>query len=213
MTFDWQKALRAVAPDANSTLVASLARGFEKEVDRTKSLCTRNRVAFLIGQMAVETQGFTKLDENLNYTAKRLTQVWPKRFPTLAAAAPYAMNPRALANKTYNGRMGNRPDSDDGYFFRGCGGLHHTGRDEHKTRAANIGVSILDFGVLMRDPNQGELILRAAISYVDDRGAWDEMDHGDVTAVTLAVNGGTNGLEDRRLYTRRALAAVQNLVI
>jgi predicted chitinase len=27
--------------------------------------------------------------ENLNYTAVRMTQVWPSRFPSVAAAQPY----------------------------------------------------------------------------------------------------------------------------
>lgn len=213
MSFDWRKAILTIAPKANVTLVIGLSAALEREVGRDNSLRTVRRVAHLLGQMAVETMGFTKLDENLNYSAKRLTEVWPNRYPTIAAAAPYAGNPQALANKTYNGRMGNRPNSDDGWFFRGCGGLHHTGRDEHKARAAAIGVSIVDFGTLMRDFSQGELILKAAISYCDDRQVWDEMDANDVTLVTLRINGGKNGLADRSLYTTRALSALRGLVI
>jgi putative chitinase len=213
MTFDWKLALLKVAPGANRKLVESLAIGFEKEFGPGKSLNNRHRCAHLIGQMAVETQGFTKLDENLNYRAERLTQVWPRRFPTLASAMPFAMNPQALGNKTYNGRMGNRPDSDDGYFFRGCGGLHHTGRSEHKIRAAAIGVSIVDFGRLMRDPTQGELILRAAISYCDDRSVWNAMDRNNIQDVTLTINGGQNGLDDRRVFTKRAYDALKTLSV
>jgi putative chitinase len=37
------------------------------------------------------------------YTAGRMMQVWPSRFPAMAMAAPYAGNPRALASKVYNG--------------------------------------------------------------------------------------------------------------
>ena len=213
MSFDWRSALIAISRNANPDLVRSLAEGFSEEVGPGRPLSTMRRCAHLIGQMAVETKGFTDLEEDLSYTALRLTQVWPKRFPTLAAAAPYAKNPQALANRTYNGRMGNRPDSDDGWFFRGCGGLHHTGRDEHKIRAAKIGVSIVDFGRLMRDPFQGELILQAAISYCNDRGTWDEMDRNDTVRVTELINGGQIGLADRRHYTTRALDVLRGLTI
>ena len=213
MTFDWAKALRQIAPDANVQLVVSLATGLSNQVGRDKVLNRPVRVAHLLAQMATETQGFTKLEESLYYSAKRMTQVWPRRFPTLAAAAPYAANPQALANKTYNGRMGNRPDSDDGWFFRGCGGLHHPGRDEHKARAASIGVSILDFGAMMRDPTKGETILLASISYCTERRVWDDMDRNDVVQVTELINGGQNGIADRRSYLAKAMAATRSLVI
>ena len=67
------------------------------------------------------------VSENLNYSAKRLTEVWPSRFPTLAAAAPYANNPRKLANKVYGGRLGNTGD-EDGWLYRGRGLAQITGK-------------------------------------------------------------------------------------
>ncbi len=68
--------------------------------------------------------------ENLNYSADRLTQVWPKRFPDLASAKPYARNPRKLANKVYGGRMGNKA-ADDGWRYRGRGLPQITGHDNY----------------------------------------------------------------------------------
>jgi putative chitinase len=71
------------------------------------------------------------VEENLNYSAKRLTQVWPKRFPSLASAKPYANNPKALAEKVYGGRLGNdRPG--DGWLFRGRNLPQATGGDLYK---------------------------------------------------------------------------------
>ena len=85
--------------------------------------------------------------ENLNYTAAaRIRQVWPARFKTIAAAQPYVRNPRALANKVYNGRLGNRTGTDDGYDYRGGGLDQLTGRANYET------LGIVDRPVAILDP-------------------------------------------------------------
>src|SRR4051812_33114963 len=65
------------------------------------------RLAHFMAQVLHECDALTIQRENMNYTAKRMTQVWPSRFPTETSAAPYAHNPEKLANKVYGGRMGN----------------------------------------------------------------------------------------------------------
>ncbi|SDN84473.1 hypothetical protein [Ensifer sp. YR511] len=88
-------------------------------------------LAAILAEAHHETGGTMQpVSENLNYSAKRLTEVWPSRFPTLAAAAPYAGNQRKLANKVYGGRLGNTGD-DDGWLFRGRGLAQITGRDNY----------------------------------------------------------------------------------
>lgn len=81
--------------------------------------------------------------ENMNYTtAKRLTQVWPKRFPTEASAKGFVKNPKALANKVYNGRLGNRTGTDDGFIFRGGGFDHLTGRENYERASVVLGFDL-----------------------------------------------------------------------
>ncbi len=95
------------------------------------------RVAHFMAQILHESGAFTILDENMNYTAKRMMQVWPSRFKTLASAQPFANNPEKLANKVYGGRMGN-VDPGDGWKYHGRGLLQLTGRGIlQKTRAAD----------------------------------------------------------------------------
>ena len=90
--------------------------------------------------------------ENMNYTAGRMMQVWPSRFPSLASAQAYAGNPRALANKVYNGRMGNTPGSDDGWNFRGRGAAQTTGREGYMRLAKATGFDVVNHPELVDDP-------------------------------------------------------------
>jgi putative chitinase len=57
------------------------------------------RAAHLLGQASHESGGFKLTRENLNYSAETLCKVWPSRFKTVEAAAPFARNPKALAEK------------------------------------------------------------------------------------------------------------------
>lgn len=85
-------------------------------------------LAAILAEAYHETGGAMQpVSENLNYSAKRLTEVWPSRFPTLAAAQPYANNPRKLANRVYGGRLGNA-GPDDGWLYRGRGLAQITGK-------------------------------------------------------------------------------------
>lgn len=88
-------------------------------------------LAYILATAHHETGArFAPVEENLNYSAKRLTQVWPSRFPSIAVSTPYANNPQKLANKVYGGRMGNTQPGD-GFRFIGRGFVQITGRDNY----------------------------------------------------------------------------------
>ena len=81
--------------------------------------------------------------ENLYYTtAGRIAAVWPSRF-TAASAKAYTRNPKKLANKVYNGRLGNRMGTNDGWDHRGGGLDHLTGRDNYRKASAVVGVDLV----------------------------------------------------------------------
>ena len=107
--------------------VAALNKAFEKY-----DMDDPDAVAALLAQCAHESAEFTRLQENLNYSAERLMAVWPKRFPTLDVAAKYAHNPAALASYVYSGRGGNGDESSgDGWRYRGRGLLQITFKNNY----------------------------------------------------------------------------------
>jgi putative chitinase len=92
--------------------------------------------------------------ESLHYTtAARIRAVWPSRFQTEASAAPFVRNARKLANHVYNGRLGNRAGSDDGWTYRGRGLDHLTGRDNYTRAVRIVGADVLDDPDLMLVPD------------------------------------------------------------
>ena len=164
------------------------------------------RQAAFLGQVAHESAELTRLEENLNYSAQRLMAVWPKRFPTLPDAEPFAHNPQALANRVYANRMGNGDEeSGDGWLFHGRGPLQHTGRSEYASRGAALGMDLVHNPEWLLIPNIGS---QAACSYWQSRGLNELADCNDHEGITRKINGGLNGLDDRIAYVDRGLVAL-----
>lgn len=185
--------LRKLAPLCNVATSTLLAPALE--AGRVAAgLTTPLRVAHFMAQVAHESAGFTRLEENLNYSAERLHAIWPKRFPTVESAALYARNPVELANKVYGGRLGNDKPGD-GWRFRGRGLIQLTGRANY----AAYGVEA--------DPEiaaQPRDAARLALLYWARKALNDEADRDDIEAITRAINGGTVGLEERKALLVKA---------
>lgn len=153
-----------------------------------------------MAQMSHECGAGLEVVENLSYSAVRMTQVWPSRFPTGALAEPYANNPRTLANKVYNGRMGNEPGTDDGYNFRGRGGTQCTGRDGYQKLAEKTGFDLLNCPDLVNDP---EHFLECAVADFILCGCLPYAVRDDILGVTKRLNGGTEGYTQRVQWLNR----------
>lgn len=158
-----------------------------------------------IAETSNETGGFKAFQENMCYSAKRLMQVWPSRFPTLASAQPYAWDPSdpdrediALANYVYGSRMGNEvngTDDNDGWDHRGGGMLQHTGAGEYKRLKDRLGFDPDD----VRNPAKSVI---AACDFFSRAGTMSFVDRGDFRGARKSVNGGYIGVDE--VATRRA---------
>jgi putative chitinase len=154
------------------------------------------RLAHFMAQVLHETGTLTIQSESLYYKPERLMAVWPKRFPTLAAAEPYARNPEKLANLVYGGRMGNI-DPGDGYKFIGRGLLQLTGRASYKKYGDLLGIDLTEDPALVLEP---QWTLKVACEVWTGLGCNAKADADDVTAVSKAINGGLVGLSDRQAW-------------
>ncbi|WP_170113314.1 peptidoglycan-binding protein [Ahniella affigens] len=189
------------ASDATRAAFAEQAPSLFKQFELTNA---QNRLFFFLAQIAYESNGLRVTSENLNYSAARLTQVWPKRFPNMAATIGYANNPEALANLVYGNRLGNTAPGD-GYKYRGRGFIQLTGKDNY---AAVGAVAKLD---LVNQPDlaaAADSALHVSCAYWDWRNLNPICDQGDFVTLTQKINGGTVGLQDRY----RWLSQVQDIV-
>lgn len=167
-----------------------------------------SRLEYFLAQIGHESGGLTTFEEGLSYSAKRMCAVWPKRFPDIAAATPYANNPRKLASFVYAGRMGNGDAaSGDGYAYRGRGFIQITGRDGYRNVGRHTGLPLEDKPDLAGRLENYLLVAAGFWKWKELNGFCDK---GDFTGATRRINGGTVGLEDRKAWldkARRVLAA------
>lgn len=106
------------------------------------------------------------------------------------------------AQKRYEGRrdLGNTQPGD-GFRFKGRGPIQVTGRSNYRRYGDMLGVDLISNPQLAATPEVG---FRIAGLYWRTNGINAMADRQDIVAVTRAINGGTNGLEDRKKYYERA---------
>ena len=169
-------------------------------------ISTPVRQAFFVGQCAHESNNFTRLEEGLNYSASRLMAVWPSRFPTFEAAAPYANNPEKLANKVYGGRadLGNKEDGD-GFKFHGRGCIQLTGRDLYERCGEAIGADLINQPQLLVEPHYAAM---SAAWFWNKKGLNALADSKDYDTMTKRINGGLIGLDDRKAKIAKAISVL-----
>lgn len=179
---------------AHRTYVAAFRDG---EADLAAAgITTRLRLTHFLAQCFHETGGLTILEESMSYSARRICEVWPRRFPTVFSAEPYARNPRALAEKTYGGRMGNSSEgSGDGYRYIGRGLVQCTGRESYEKFGRELGIPLAEKPELAIDPTW---TLRIALAEWTEKRCNEAADRNDLVTISKRINGGTIGLADRR---------------
>ena len=187
-----QQQLRKLFPKGDAAVIDALASA-GPALAKAGILDNLFRLSMFVAQFGHETRGLRDLEEDLDYSAERLMVVWPSRFPTLAAAQPFAHNAETLAERAYGKRMGNiRPG--DGWTFRGRGG-GVTGREAYQ-----------EVGRIMGQPFEAhpELVATPAGAVTSAIGVWlwknlsPSADREDVATNTRLLNGGQIGLTARR---------------
>lgn len=174
---------------------------------------TDEQLAHILGQMEHESNKFTSGRENLNYSAKRMLEIFKSDFDTnrdkwLSPEEKEKVNslighPDRIANFVYANQNGNGNEaSGDGWLFRGAGGLQTTGRTNFKEFSEFIGEDCVknpdliatkyyfDSAVFFFKKNK---LLAIASNVTTD----------SITKISKRVNGGTNGLPERIELTNK----------
>ena len=167
-----------------------------------------NDQAMFIAQVGHESAGFTSLIESFNYSVDGLKKTFGKRLTPYQCemlgrvdGKQVAHQPQ-IANLVYGDRMGNNSQGD-GWKYRGRGLIQITGLDNYRTCGAALKLD------LVTSPEQLEQELQAARS-----AAWFYTSKGcmaygaDITRVTRIINGGLNGIDDRKIRYNKARAAL-----
>ena len=200
--------LRAACPERSEAQLAPWLAPIKLacqrfEIDRIR------RVAAFLATIAHECQFVPGREENLNYSADRLAEVWPGRFrdgkgrPN-AAALSVAHNPEALANLVYAGRMGNGPAaSGDGWRYRGVCPVMLTGRANHERFAASMGMTLDQAEAYIRTLEGG---IMAAAWFWEENDINRLADTPGVEDETQRINGGQIGVADRKARFDRTVS-------
>jgi putative chitinase len=167
---------------------------------------TPARIGAFLGQCALESAAFTRLEENLHYTTpERIRAVFPSRVKSLADAARLTRNPQALANVVYAGRLGNGDElSGDGWRYRGRGLVQLTGKANYIDAADGLALPLVTNPDLAASPVTA--CMTAAwywhthkLNVLADSAQWD--------SITRAVNGPAMLHADaRRQFMQEAVA-------
>lgn len=108
------------------------------------------------------------------------------------------------SGSAYEGRkdLGNTSPGD-GKRFKGRGPIQLTGRANYRRFGQRIGIDLERHPEIAAVPSIG---LHTALEYWKDRDLNALADSDDVTAITRKINGGTNGLADRKAHLAKIKA-------
>ncbi|THD46629.1 glycoside hydrolase family 19 protein [Enterobacteriaceae bacterium ML5] len=153
--------------------------------------------AMFIAQVGHESSGFTRITENLNYTPEGLRATFKKYFSEEEAqqfgrTAAHPANQEGIANKVYGNRLGNS-SAGDGWRYRGRGLIQITGRENYEACGKSLKT---DLGLAPQLLEQDVYAARSAGWFWQSKKCGAVAD--DIEAVTRLINGGLNGLDDRK---------------
>ncbi|EDV0774351.1 glycoside hydrolase family 19 protein, partial [Salmonella enterica subsp. enterica] len=164
--------------------------------------------AMFIAQTGHESAGFTVLKESFNYSVEALKKTFGKRLTPYQCEMLGRIDGRQvahqpqIANLVYGGRMGNK-DAGDGWKYRGRGLIQITGLHNYRICGAALKLDLVASPELLEQELQAA---RSAAWFYTSKGC---MIYGaDINRVTRIINGGLNGIEDRKVRYNKARAAL-----
>ncbi|HFI1660768.1 TPA: glycoside hydrolase family 19 protein [Escherichia coli] len=171
--------------------------GIEKPADQ----------AMFIAQVGHESAGFSALVENFNYTPAALLTRFGRRVTNYQASMLGRANGKpasqeAIANLVYSNRLGNKA-AGDGWKYRGRGLIQITGLTNYRDCGNGLKLDLVTNPELLeKDINAA----RSAAWFYASKGCLKYTD--DLVRITQIINGGQNGINDRRVRYSKAKAVI-----
>lgn len=162
-------------------------------------ICSKERVSMFLAQVGHESGRLKKTTENLNYSSKGLLATWPSRY-NKELAESHHRKPELIANHVYGGRMGNH-SLGDGWKYRGRGLIQLTGKVRYEAIKKDTGIDVVKNPDLLSQP---EGAVMSACWYWKTNNLNASADSGDINRNTRLINGGYNGLDDRKALYEKA---------
>ena len=170
---------------------------------REYKINTPLRISHFLAQVGHECARFTQFEENLNYSARGLVATFgDKRFPG-NKAKEYERQPEKIANYVYANRLGNGDESSgDGWKYRGRGIIQLTGKANYEAFEKDHPFGVVDApDWVLENPHVTVLV---GIWFWSKKGLNNHADLGNLEAITRRINGGLNGLADRKALFQKA---------
>ncbi|MBC8031852.1 MAG: glycoside hydrolase family 19 protein [Pyrinomonadaceae bacterium] len=199
-----------LSPSAKPNYLEAIRRGAPLFEDH--GITTPLRMAHFLAQAMHETGNFKILRESMDYRAPRIMEIFGVGIHsarvTAAEAPTLAHNERALSERVYGlGNPRKAPElgntkPGDGFAFRGNGVLQTTGRGAHRRMGEACG---LDFEGNPSLVTETEHALKPALQEWTDGRLNVAADANDIRKITKRINGGFNGLDERKALFAKLL--------
>jgi len=148
--------------------------------------------------------GFRSVPENMNYSAERLRQVFPRfsieEARQITAGGPVAVAEAVYGYQTPTGRTLGNTEPGDGWKYRGRGFIQLTGRSNYAQYSQAAGVDLVANPDALLDP---EIAARVSVEYMKRRTRGS----GTFEDQLSAVGGSRLGFEGKRQNYQQYLSS------
>ena len=171
-------------------------------------ITSKLRICHFLAQILHESCHLKYKSENLNYSAQALRKTFNKYFPTDELANQYAKKPEKIANRVYANRMGNSNEkSGDGWRYRGRGVLQLTGKTNYINCGNNLGLDLVNNPDLIIEDAKVSIEVACWFWRKNDLNLY--ADNDDINTITKRINGGLNGINDRKSILKLAKSIIK----